>query len=376
MNPNFWTMVAYLRDQKESLAGWKKFLGAGFEAVRPMLRLCPGEYCQTYPDPQGGCMTEVASYQGRWRLNFDPDSGYYEREVELTEADVQLYRLDGDAFRERVRSALGILGPSDVVGPRLECVGNCTQGPKRRRVYLCHARDEGEAMAGAQEVITRAGAEGCVLLPKLSETVDRMLTGAGVSGVHLSGSLTLTAEAAQGGCGIVCRHLQPRDLSIRDLKGHLDQQLGALGEHVTRMAQENDLLKQGLAKALGDIGRQVEPEFLTWIFTILGQGSVSGAARSLDMPKSSFDQRLKEYVERGGLYRLLYSIVAIRRQGLGQKPVARFDEMFARHQPAATESGPALWRDLIDGLESLNASNWQRVGAELIALLRGGFTDD
>lgn len=289
MNPNFWTMVAYLRDQKESLAGWKQFLGAGFEAVRPMLRLCPGEYCQTYPDPQGGCMTEVASYQGRWRLNFDPDSGYYEREVELTEADVQLYRLDRDAFRERVRSALGILGPSDVVGPRLECVGNCTQGPKRRRVYLCHARDEGEAMAGAQEVITRAGAEGCVLLPKLSETVDRMLTGAGVSGVHLSGSLTLTAEAAQGGCGIVCRHLREREDGIDHLRRQIQEGFRSVSKEriaeavqgrerertIEEMADGPDRFLAGLQMKLTDKEREL-------FFALIARTEAGGTTRFLN----------------------------------------------------------------------------------------------
>jgi len=241
MSLDFWTMVAHLREQKESLAGWKKFLEAGFDAVRPMLRLCPGEYCRRYPDPQGGCMTEVGSYKGRWWLSFDPDSGYYDRHVELTEADVHLYRLDGDAFREGVRGALGILGPSSSVGPLIECLGNCSQGPKRRRVYHCHARNEGEAMAGALEIISRAGAGGCALFPKLSENVDRMLTTAGLSGVDLASDLVQTSEAFRGGCGIMCRQLPERTDGIEPLRREIRSGFEAVSkERIREVVQERD----------------------------------------------------------------------------------------------------------------------------------------
>lgn len=289
MNLSFWTMVAYMRDQKESLAGWKKFLEDGFEAVRPMLRLCPGEYCRNYPDPQGGCMTEVASYQGRWWLNFDPDSGYYDRHVELTESDVQLHRLDGEALRERLREALGILGPSSVVGPRLECLGNCTRGPKRRRVYLCHARDEGEVLAVAQEVITRSGADGCALLPRFNETLDRMLTAAGVSGVHLASGAVLQAGAADDGCGVVCWHLRERVDGIDHLRREMQQGFERVGkERIADAVQERDRertieeMADGADRFLAGLQMKLTEKERELFFALIARTKTEGAARFLN----------------------------------------------------------------------------------------------
>ncbi|HNU50183.1 MAG TPA: hypothetical protein PKJ98_04610 [Verrucomicrobiota bacterium] len=328
MNMDFWTLVACLREQKESLAGWKQFLGAGFDAVRPMLRLCPGEYCRMYPDPQGGCMTQVGGYKGRWWLNFDPDAGYYDRHVELTEADVQLYRLDGDAFRERVRAALGILGPSSSVGPRIECLGNCSQGPKRRRVYHCHARNEAEAMAGAMDVIGRAGADGCALLPKLSENVDRMLATVGVSGVDLASGLVPDAEAIRGGCGIVCRHLRERTDGIEPLRREIRNGFEAVSkERIAEAVQERDReqtieeMADGADRFLAGLQMKLTEKERELFFALIARTETDGKPRFLN------------YTEIGTRLGITKQAVRKRAEALNQKHPSVADYLKAIRAP-------------------------------------------
>jgi hypothetical protein len=181
--------------------------------------------------------------------------------------------------------------------------------------------------------------------------------------------LTITAGKVEGGCGIVCRHLAPTDLSVRDLKGHLDGRLDTLGERVVALNQENETLKQNLARVLTEFARRVDPEFLGWVFVILAAGSVRGAAKALKMAKSTLDDRLKQYADRGGVYRLLFSALDIRRKGMGQGEVETFNELFLRHQPQSRAPGPDVWRELLDGLEALNAENWREVRTELLDLL-------
>lgn len=369
MNLEFWTLVAHTKDRRDSLAGWRQVFGALFEAVHPLLIPCPGEYCRTYPDPQTGGLLNLTRFEDRWAAFRDPEFGDDSADIELTEADVLCHQLGCNVLREGLRTALGITGPPSAVGPRMDCLGVCTQGPKRRRVYWCQARDEAESLAGAQDVISRAGDEGCACIPVLGEPVDRMLTSAGVSGVGLAGNLSLTAGKVEGGCGIACRHLAPKDISVRDLKGHLDGRLDTLGERVVALNQENETLKQNLTRVLTEFARRVDPEFLAWVFVILAAGSVRGAAKALKLPKSTLDERIKQYADRGGVYRLLFSALDIRRKGMGQGQVEGFNELLLRHQPQSRVPGPDVWRELLDGLQALNAENWREVQAELVDLL-------
>lgn len=375
MNPDFWRLVARVRGRKDCLKGWARIFGADFDAVRPLLRVCPGEYCTAYPDPQTGGRLNLSRYGDRWAAYRDPAAEDDGPDLELTEADVLLYRLDGDGLRERVRTVLGVLGPSSGLDSGLDCLGTCTQGPKRRRVYWCQARSEAEILTGVQDVIARAGAEGCAVFPTLSEAADRMLAEAGVAGVQLTGNVSLTAAGAHGGCGIACRHVP--DLSRRGLRQHLDARLDRVekgvervGAHVRELEAENALLKQHLVDALVQVTRRVEPEFFQWVLMILGKGSVRGVARELGLSDSTFDERLKRYARKSPLHQTLYSLVAVRRKGLGMKSVEGFNEMFPGHQRTEGKDETELLRQVLDGLEALRPGNFQTVVKELIELIR------
>lgn len=371
MNLPFWTTLALIKDRKDTLSGWQFFLRDQFEAMRPMLLPCPGEFATNYLHPERGRLC-LQRYETHWVAFPDPEFFDEPEDTILTEEDVILYRLDLGSLRDRLRLALGVDGASSSVVPGIECLGTCTQGPKRRRVFWVQARDDADAIVQGQEVLARAGGEGCAVVTSLSETVDRMLTAAGVSGVSLNERLQPTANGFVGGCGIACRHLAPNDLSVRELKGHVDARLDTLAERVVAINQENETLKQNLARVLTEFARRVDPTFLAWVFVILAAGSMRGAAKALNMSKSALDRRLRQFAERGGVYAMLYSALEIRRRGVGQEPIQKFNELFLGHQPTSEAPGPDLWKEVMEGLEALNPENWRQVRDELIEALREG----
>lgn len=369
MNQPFWTTLAQIKDRKDTLSGWQFFFGERYDALRSFLVICPGEYATSYLHPERGllCLRRV---EDRWAAFSDPEFSIDDEDTELTEPEVVLYRLDMVGLRERLRTALGVDAPSSNAGPGIECLGTCTLGPKRRRVFWVQAKDDAAAVVQSQEVVARAGAEGCAVVTSLSETVDRMLMAAGVSGVSLNERITPTPGGFEGGCGIACRHLAPRDLPVHELKDHLDTRLDTLAERVVALNQENETLKQNLTRVLTEFARRVDPEFLALVFVVLAAGSMRAAAKALKLPKSTLDDRLKQYVGRGGVYKLLFSALDLRRKGLGQEPIESFNDLFIRHQPQGAAPGPDLWRELLDGLQALNVENWQQIRAELIDLLQ------
>jgi hypothetical protein len=157
---------------------------------------------------------------------------------------------------------------------------------------------------------------------------------------------------------------------------HLDPRFDTLGRKFVDMQRENDALKQDLAQVLANLARRVEPEFFQWIFVILGCGSVSEAARRLDIPGSTFADRLNKYVAQGGVYKTLYSMVGVRNAGVGRGRIERFNEMFGKHQGVQAVAEPDVLRELLDGLEGLNGANWKGVREELIGLVKSEIPEE
>lgn len=160
------------------------------------------------------------------------------------------------------------------------------------------------------------------------------------------------------------------DISNLELKKHFDGRFDTLGRNYADLQSENQALKQDLAQVLSNISRQVEPKFFQWIFVILGAGSVNAAAKILKIPGSTFADQLKEYVAKGGLYRVLYSMLGVRKKGAGRKRIERFNELFKEHQGEKTVAEPNVLRELLDGLEALNGANWKGMREELITIVK------
>ncbi|MCB9913463.1 MAG: hypothetical protein H6827_10735 [Planctomycetes bacterium] len=312
-------------------------------------------------------------YLDRWAACQDDEASDDADDIELTEADVLLHRLDADLVREALRRALRLTGSPDQLGPRLDCLGTCGNGPKRRRVYWYRGLDDADSHQAVQEVDSRAGADGCVLLPVISESLDRSLSKAGISSVEMEGNLMPKAGGIPRDCGIACRHLQAQPHPVEALKEHLDARFDRVdrgvervGRHVVEIENENALLKENLIAALVAVTTRVNAEFFRWICQVLARGSVSGAARDLNVAPSTFDEKLRRYADQGGAYKTLYSLVAIRRRGVGAKAIGSYNDLFLAHNRSSSAEDSDVVRGVIEGLSAMNPANWPQIQRELL----------
>lgn len=221
---------------------------------------------------------------------------------------------------------------------------------------------------GMLEVQTKLTLDGVVLKPCKREEMAFIRAQKPVP--HLLVSRREVEQATGGGLpgGLCAGNAADRDLSNRELKEHIDGRLESLGQVQADLRQENTKLKGNLATVLAGAARHVEPDYFRVLFAVLGTGSVSGGAKALKIANSTLSGRLRAYAAKGDLYKTLFDTLDIRRK-LGAKSVERFNEAFAGHQGRNCGSEDAL-RDLLDGLDAMNAGNWGAVRDELLDLVK------
>lgn len=374
-----WCAISMLRQTREPLLFWRHILGADFEKVQPFLVVCEGLAGSHIPCSDTGIRLEIRETHGGYRAG---PAGEYAEDAEdrsLRWDEAQAWEIDGEKLRGALCEVLGLAGVAGTADDAVnradvQLVGVCERSGVRRRVYLCHAPNSESAALLAADAAHTPNA-GCILFPERHLAAEHVLNGRGVAGVALAECVTWAGGKWVGGCGEVCKGAVV-DISHAELRDHFDRRFDRVGREFADLESENKQLKQDLAQVLANVSRQVEPEFFQWIFVILGTGSVNAAARVLKVPGSTFAGRLKEYADRGGLYETLFSMVAARRKGVGQRRIERFNEMFKEHQGVAMAATPDVLMELLDGLESLNAANWKELRKELIAVVRGELPED
>ena len=364
-----WSMIFRLRQAREPLAWWRHHLGPEFESLHRLLTPCPGVAGKSYPCPDTGIRLQVRESGAGYVAFATGDVAEDVPDLNLQWEDVQAWRLDRAALRRDLSAALELTGcPADETGSDVEFAGFCDRHGQRKRVYLCHAH-EGEAAARMAADAVQTVEAGCLVFAERHAGADHVLRSRGIGLVALDECMAVGGDGFLGACGHVCRSAQP-DMTHAELKEHLDRRLDNVGREFSDLQRENDSLKQDLAQVLASIARQVTPEFFQWVFVILGTGSVNAAAQRLGIPGSTFADRVKEYVKRGGVYKTLYSMLGVRRKGAGRKQIERFNELFDEHQGQQAVAEPGVLRELLDGIEDLNEENWKSMRDELIEIAR------
>lgn len=163
-----------------------------------------------------------------------------------------------------------------------------------------------------------------------------------------------------------------REKEDRHVLKAIHKELSRIGREFGRLEAENADLKKRLADQILAVGNQVAPEFLKCIMTIVATGSVHKAAQVLGIPNSTLADRLNRYREKGGLYRLLYDLLAVRRKAFGTRRLEHFNEEYLCHQRTNPRGSEAdLIRDVINALEEQDAENWPAIRDELLNILKG-----
>lgn len=381
----------------ERLAGgavtveWRGELGPDAEGAWPFLRPA-NRLASTYPCTNVlGCecphrIEELSP--GCWMAVPAADEGC--APIPLKREDLIVYEVDTAALCRGMAVCLNldVCGSRTVAGARAERIGK--YGPSGWGVYLMVPGDSARMMREVDRLfnahpdpfvlLTPTGVhcsgdvESCLRRQLCMHIALRDIVDLGPDG-KLTAKPSAGPLLAEFARRIDCRHVA--DAAQQGLRQHLDGRLDRveqgverIGTRVRDLEAENTLLKQHLVSALVRIARRVEPEFFQWVLMILGKGSVSGVARDLGLSGSTFDERLKRYADKGGLHRTLYSLVAVRRKGLGAKSVEGFNELFLGHQKSGENDESDILRRVLDGLEALNPSNFQSMVRELIELVQ------
>jgi hypothetical protein len=281
-------------------------------------------------------------------------------DLELNWDDVQAHRFNPQAFIDFVRDGFGVKERLFQSLENLHPVGHCPVGDRSVYVSLHHDSAKNLAIAAGLHGPETAG---CIIFPERIAQVEPLLQGKGIASVFLDEACSSTSS----GCPQCCRKLE-KDITNLELQQNLVSCMETVGHKFADLEAENERLKGDLAKMIANIASQVDPEYFKWIYTILALGSVSKASSALNIPNSTFDKDLKNYAARGGMYKTLFDLIKVRR-GCGVKSIEGYNPEFAKHQGEAFRDLDIV-KDLLCGLEALNAANWKQVRDELIDLVK------
>jgi hypothetical protein len=359
------------RHALEPLAWWQGHFGSAFPSVQHFLIPCSGRRADFFPCPDNPSVRMSIRESGRKYRAFPPGehTGAIE-DLVLDWKDVQAHRIGLEQVSDSLRRAFNLLPGAAPQLESLEFIGRCDCNGEFRHVFACFA-DSAPATISAVTPLTDPRTVGCILFPANHSVAADLLRSRGIASVSLRECLSLDKTGFSGECSRNCSRCRSPDISISSLKTHLDRRLDTLGQEFASIKTENGQLKGDLAKMIANIASQVDPEYFQWIYLILASGSASKAAAALKIPNSTFARQIKTYADRGGLYQTLFDLT-IARKGCGVKTVEHYNPDFAAHQLLAPQTEEAV-RDLLDGLEALNATNWKTVRKELIEVVKAEF---
>lgn len=349
----------------QPLAWWEMALGLDFPALRRFLKPVPGKMGTVYPCPDDSAVRMIIRESGEaYRAVAIEDFANDFEDVVLGWSDVQAYGIDCPAVLEFLREILSV--KDRVLSPLkdLHPVGFCPAGDCSVYVSFFGGDDKNLKIAAT---LPDSMGTGCILFRERVDHVESILKSKGVATVFLQEAFSEDPV----NCRQFCRKLQ-KDITNLELKQHMDSRIDSVGREFADMEAENERLKGDLAKVIAQIASQVDPEYFKWIYMVLASGSVRKAADALDIPSSTFDRQLKDRADSGGsMYKTLFGLISVRRK-CGTKSVEGYNPDFALHQQAALSDSSVI-SDLLGGLRSLNATNWQTVQQELVELVEEEF---
>jgi hypothetical protein len=130
--------------------------------------------------------------------------------------------------------------------------------------------------------------------------------------------------------------------------------------------------KQRLEKMLGDglfaFTQRVDAGSFKTLCTILAEGDVAKASRSLATPEATIRATVRRWQGKGREYQAMLELVRWRKK-VGRKERLPLNDAIV-HERAETADYPGLLSDVLDGLLSMTEENWADRCEELAELLR------
>jgi hypothetical protein len=377
---DFWGGLNGIGSDGTLMMEWERMFSASVGLIKPFLKLtgqaqeyiaCPGSSncgCAHYvSETVRGELVATCQCSGE----DDWDCETYQLEPE----DVLVHGLDWHLFGDEIREALVFAQPAGAayVSRDLREIG--TYAAVATPVYLCLAGErallrELAKLQGLREgpflVLTATGST-------WSEEVEAIARPHG--GWHISLSSVLAPE----GRGFrVVGALQPMLGEFAKRMGSLrragetlvsiHREIAAVRQDYTELRTAKQRLEKMLAEGMFAFTRKVDAKSFQAFCTILAEGDVSKAARTLEIGDSTLRDLLRDWARRGGAYERMLDVVRWRKQVGRTETVPLNDDLILGK--ARSTDYPALLSELLDGLLSMTESNWEDLSKELAGMLK------
>ena len=364
------------------LAEWRMHLGAEFDAARAFLEET-AEQADSYPctnSPSCGDHHEIRFVEddGGILAVLPADEPIYCRAIMREPRDILIHALDKRKLCEAIRAALGLdaasRGPVNGA-PRTYRVGSW--GPAQVPVFLMTPYDDSGFLKEAEVLFSAFPDPFIVLTPtgvrytQLVETVFRRYMC-----VHVALSRILVIEA-----GGSFRVIQLLDACLADFERRLANR-PVIGEMVQGISQEvrsiraehielrkaKARLEEMLAQGVFSFTQRVDPRSFKILCTVLADGDIAKASRTLKVKDASLREALRSWRDRGPAYAAMLELVRWRKK-VGRKTKVPLNDAIL-HEKAVTTDFPGLIADVFDDLLSMSGDNWELKCEDLMDLLR------
>lgn len=373
---DFWAGLAMVPTGATIMGNWEWACGSSVELVKPFLRLT-AERVEHYPCPAVspcGCDHEVVD--GSFGLVACCTCGEDCESFRVEPADLVVHRLDLAELGEAVRRALGFepTGAAPYVTEGWREVGS--YGAIRAPVYLSLSETGGLLRELHRLMGLREGP--FVLLTPTGRAwnadVEATLHERAVAHVSLSSVLEAGPAKAftrKANCETVLADFMKRATAIRDDGGTLrsiHREIAAVRSEFVELRTAKQRLEKMLADGLFAFTQRVDPASFKLLCTILAEGDVAKAGRSLDLPEETVRAAVRRWQSKGKEYRAMLELVRWRKK-VGRKEKVPLNDAIV-HERARTVDFPGLLADVLDGLLSMTDENWADECEKLAELLR------
>lgn len=375
---DFWEGLGSVKSGAALMVDWEWYCGSSLGLIKPFLRPT-SELVTSYPcisHPACDCRHELVEHGGKlMSVCSRPGECFCERDcVELETKDLVIHTLDWDQLGRTIRGALGF---GETSGPAyltmwLREIG---VGPLRAPVYFSSAEQD-ILLRELEKLFAVRDGPMILLTPAgwaCSQEVDSALRRAG--SVHVSLSVFVEVDASgfrlKPGNERMWAEFERRAGSLRDDGGTLrsiHREIAAVRSEVVELRTAKQRLEKMLADGLFAFTQRVDPGSFKLLCTILAEGDVAKAGRSLDLPEETVRAAVRRWQSKGKEYRAMLELVRWRKK-VGRKEKVPLNDAIV-HGRAQTVDFPGLLADVLDGLLSMTDENWADECEKLAELLR------
>jgi molybdenum-dependent DNA-binding transcriptional regulator ModE len=378
----FWGGLDGITTGDALLVDWEWYFESAFPLIKAFLRpteqISESYSCQQ-PSPCG-CSHEVREFYDRLVAVCICEDGDCER-LPVERTDLVVYRLDVERLGNVIRQSLGLarVAGNGYFDPGLWEIG--TYGPLAAPVFFSGASDTRvmrelqklwSSRQGPMILVTPTGA---AWTPELELVAER----GPILHIPLCFVVDLQAIEAERSehelfkaSGLIVPMLARFEAKLgMDQKGEtlvkIHREIGEIRKDFGELRTAKARLEKMLADGMFAFTRKVDAGAFKVLCTILAEGDVAKASRSLGMPYMTLSNVVRSWNKRSEAYRAMADLVKWRKN-VGKTETVPLNEQVLLEKTKSQDQ-PELLSEVLDGLLSMTEGNWESLSKELAEML-------